>query len=355
MSFFKYAPAFIVNPNDEDVSAREAFLFSDNWAFSLSLAPMDGTSSPHVWNDADKPIGFDPIESLTNGWADDGTDAHDGNDALYLELFNVSKWARMGRPPVKINPETDSEGRELLPWSRLDFEHVPMKFVPKDALSMWLAVRGIRKKELKTRGEFIEVVKTIYNNGQETVPPRPAMLLRGAAGYVEYEVLQPRGEGPVAMATGDNALKLIRDSRLPKIDDEYFSTVFGIQQSSRVRCLLHVKGGSFDLHQLKVTMNLKSRLHPEKLLFVVTACCAPSQKLTDGKLYNITITFEVLPTGEFRFLREFHTYCNCPAKRSIVRSVHTKEHCCSSCLASSSIRTSTLLRWCGCSHNQFTR
>ena len=186
--------------------------------------------------------------------------------------------------------ECDAQGCELLPWSNLDFDKLLLKYMPKDALSMWLAVRGICKN-LKSHYELVELVQKVNDQCGDSVPPQPAMLMRGAGGYVEYEILQPRGNMSADLVSGDNAFKLIHNSKLPNILDSYFTDQSGIHQSSCKRCLLHVKGGSFNLEQVKVGFNLASTLNPKKHLFVVMACCAPSQKLANGKLYTIILPF----------------------------------------------------------------
>jgi hypothetical protein len=58
---------------------------------------------------------------------------------------------------------------ELVAWSLLEFEKIPIKYTPKDALSMWLAVRGIRE-ELKSRNEAIELVQNIIDQGNVMLP-----------------------------------------------------------------------------------------------------------------------------------------------------------------------------------------
>ena len=91
MSFLKYVPAFIMKPTTESMTPCEVF-FSKELSYELALAPMDGTTSPAIWDENGlNKIRFDPIGALKENWIN--PDSSNDNMSLYLELFILSKWA----------------------------------------------------------------------------------------------------------------------------------------------------------------------------------------------------------------------------------------------------------------------
>ena len=83
------------------------------------------------------------------------------------------------------------------------------------------------------------------------------MLRRGGGGYSTFEVLAPKG-GSVEWSTKDNMLTKIRKN-VPVIDDELSTAIFGKQNNTQKRIMFHLKSGSFDLKNLRVTYGLKDK------------------------------------------------------------------------------------------------
>ena len=124
-------------------------------------------------------------------------------------------------------------------------------------LIMYLAVRGVRNN-FSDRNKLVETVKRVNN---QNVSILPKFLLRGSGGYVTFETLVPCDDtvSPIWLS-GDNMISVIRNN-LPIIDDDFFELMWNIilgkdRNNSRKRCLLHLKTGSFDINDLKVTKDL---------------------------------------------------------------------------------------------------
>ncbi|CAJ1934605.1 unnamed protein product [Cylindrotheca closterium] len=115
------------------------------------------------------------------------------------------------------------------------------------------------------------LVKAVANNLKLDKQPAllPTLLLCGGGGYVAFETLTSRVD-TVAWQTGEEGLDLIRDY-FPKITEDFFTSVYGIRDSSRERCSRHLQGGSFDLEHL----NLCSNMEPDTESMVVKSACAP--------------------------------------------------------------------------------
>ena len=89
----------------------------------------------------------------------------------------------------------------------------------------------------------------------------------------------------------DDAIYLL-PSHLPTINDEWFRQVFGKCQASCLHCLQHIKSGSYNFDDLRVTLGLKDNMALNKDLMVIHATYAPSMLLSDKKLYSVEATFQ---------------------------------------------------------------
>ena len=76
-----------------------------------------------------------------------------------------------------------------------------------------------------------------------------------------------------------------RSVGLPRITEEYFTSIFGKRNGTRARVLKHLKGGSFDVRTLKATKSLRSKVDTELELLVFSGMCTASQKL--GITYKV--------------------------------------------------------------------
>lgn len=311
MEMCQHAPVFIVKPNDPDTSARNAFL-AGAASFSVLLRSLDNdpeSDSVNYWIMDDSTgrnmrVGFIPARALVDGYQED-------DEVSYKNLFHMIQWSRTGRELVGIKPQLDSEDRQLCHGSILDFEKVPAKYVPDEALIFWLAVRQI-VNSFEDRTALVDMVEHL----RQRSPPLqilPAFLLRGGGGYVTFEVLAPRdGDVPIIWRKGDEALETIRSWMVPAISDTYFTTLFKKRNNSRIRCLAHLKGGSYDIRDLKVTTGLKSNINPTLELLVIQAVSAPSQKIKKGLMYSVTIVFAVDKDNNVTvYIRNPVSRCDC--------------------------------------------
>ncbi len=93
--------------------------------------------------------------------------------------------------------------------------------------------------------------------------------------------------------------------------------------AKRLRCLKHLKGGSFDLLDLKVLSKLKSKLMSGKTFFVIEFSCAPFQKGldTEGKVYYLCLSFCKSKVGWVLMPTPF-SLCDC-----LVRVLNNCAHC----------------------------
>jgi hypothetical protein len=231
--------------------------------------------------------------------------------ATYSEMFSMSKWSRTGQVLSGFPHPCNTKGEKLCHGSVIDFDSVPIEYIHDDALVFWLAVRQIQNS-FQNRDELVRTVNHLRTRSVE-LRVLPSFLLRGSAGYVTFEVLTARDpNGAVTWLRRQEALSRCREWYIPKIDDDYFYSIFKKRNSVRQRCLKHVKSGSFDLKDFKVTSGLRSNMRAEKELFVVQALCAPSQRLGSGVLYTVTLVFCVDENEQTSIYQQNpHSKCDC--------------------------------------------
>mmetsp|Transcript_49225 Transcript_49225/g.49992 ORF Transcript_49225/g.49992 Transcript_49225/m.49992 type:complete len:171 (+) Transcript_49225:237-749(+) len=138
------------------------------------------------------------------------------------------------------------------------------------------------------------------------------MMLRWGGGvYSTFEVLAPKGRS-VEWSTKDNMLTEIRKN-VPVIDDELFTAIFGKRNKTRKRIMLHLKSGSFNLKNLRVTYGLKDNLDPvDHDRLVITGVGAPSQRLSSKDMYDVTIVLKKNGDRPYQFLPAPISQCTCP-------------------------------------------
>ena len=114
-------------------------------------------------------------------------------------------------------------------------------------------------------------------------------MLRGGGAYVVSCILEFQTKHYIDWKTGEEAQVEIRSDKCACIDNDVFvnGAFSNDQKSKRWQILNDLKGGSFDLKDLKVSNNLKSKLMPNETFFVIEFSCAPSQKGlgTEGETY----------------------------------------------------------------------
>ncbi len=97
-------------------------------------------------------------------------------------------------------------------------------------------------------------------------------------------------------------------------NEEYTKEVFAsVHNAKRLRCLKHLKSGSFDIVDIKVSSSLKSKLMPDSTFFVVEFSCAPSQKGlgNEGKVYSLRLAFHDTGSG-WELMPTPYSLCTCP-------------------------------------------
>ena len=251
---WEHAPVFIVSSTVANKQAREAFFSSEeaeNPVFQISLGPMshcDPSGSIQVsrefwrYNDLDQDkvgrdaiwkLGFDPMENFRN------------DPSKLMEYFKLEVWCRTDQALFGLPIQKNTEDQETWSGSILDFTKRPIRTYPDWILINWLTSRDISCEDMD-RTTIINTVAKAYDR----TPPLfiiPKFLLRGAGGYAVYECIKPSSEDiTVHWSTCDGALYELQEE-IPKINEDYFTEIFGVRNGSRRRAFLHLTGGSFDI------------------------------------------------------------------------------------------------------------
>ena len=287
-----HAPAFIVAPNDSTVSAKDAF-FSEGQDYSIMLGSMTATTNnmPDFYHcDRNGKLGFMPHNELTHGHPQT---EEEEDQFIFFDFFTLAAWARTGRPLSKVPLQRNRSGEIVVPGAIISFETIRIKHQSSRSLRLWLSARGVPNTDIKDRKELEDMVRFIHYIAQTDALPK--FVLRGGGGYVTNAVFVPQNGNNVTWLHGEDAITAIRSDALATFEtteviEQFFENQFN---SKRKRCLSHLKSGSVDIQEIKVTTNLISDLMPERSFFVIQCLCAPSMKGLGSKrkLYLLRLAF----------------------------------------------------------------
>ena len=249
INYWEHAPAYKVIPNNPDESAKSAF-FSGEYTVKLCSMTLD---EAYQYNPADEIIGFVPENYLRNNHE---TQPYTPTDD---EFFRCISWSRNGLPFEPVPDQYNSSGDTVLHEANIDFDKHPMKFVMSRALVKWLECRGVPIPSLDSREQIVDMVKLCLKYKIDSLP---SYVMRSGGGCVTFSIMKFADEETAVWYTGEDALRELRSDRCPPLDDPSILESFFEEQhnSKRERCLSHVKDGSYDLKDIKVTNNLKSTL-----------------------------------------------------------------------------------------------
>jgi hypothetical protein len=213
MQMFRHAPAFVISPNDQAASPRDAFL-SGAGNFSVALRALDGENGgeSEFWmneEDVSNPghnlrVGFMPMDHLFESWkSEDKSDVND-SDAIsssFDDIFHMRRWAKNGEEFRGVETLMSGDGEhELIDGSMMDLEKIPAEYHGNNALALFLQVRGIGAPD--SRQQLVDLVQTIWLGGADH-PPMPKAMLRGTGGWIAFEPIVPIQEGMVRQSGND--------------------------------------------------------------------------------------------------------------------------------------------------------
>ena len=327
-AMFSHGPAFLIEPTQENIPIDQA-LSSGN--FTISLGSMGGgTDSNWILGDEKKTqydglcdrvylVGFNPDEELRDALGAREEFRNNQNDdgiynAVLKKVFCLEVWSKKGQDIVPLEDPTSKDGRKLFHGSVLDFKKIPPRFFDRKQLEFWCQIRQIKPPD--NLHSLRSLCKVVSERLGEVLEPIPKEMMRGCSGYCSPELLIVKEQLATPKFSGtDEALNII-NNLFPTIDDDYFTRMFGKRNGTRKRILMHIEGGSFDINEIKVTSDLICKRDPEKNLVVISAGCAPSQKLKEGnkdKFYEVQLAIEVDSEGKFsQFSIHPYTRCACP-------------------------------------------
>jgi len=308
---WEHAPAFIITPDDPNVAPRDAYGLGDaSGQYSIALGSMDAvvthqSASFYQPNQYDQKLGFVPHDIINARQMSSSSRV-----TTYRDFFSLSVYVRTGQPLKPVPPQYNKAGEEVYPGGILS-PSVPLKFVATRSLACWLSCRGMNATNLDREDQLKMVNKLVHHE----VDALPIGVLRGGGAYVCNSVLEFDNESDMDWKTGEEALVEIRSDKCACIDDDAFvnGEFRNDQNSKRRRILNHLKGGSFDLKDIKVSDNLKSELMRNETFFVIEFSCAPSQKGlgTEGKTYSLRLAFRKLPNC-WILMATPYSLCPCP-------------------------------------------
>mmetsp|Transcript_37891 Transcript_37891/g.80932 ORF Transcript_37891/g.80932 Transcript_37891/m.80932 type:complete len:891 (-) Transcript_37891:11-2683(-) len=307
--FWQHAPAYIVVPKSPEVSPKDAFISGeyDIVLGSMMVSPNHRGDSFYREEDGTPKLGFMPEEEMRKN--------HNLGDDVeppsHRDFFQLEKYVRTGKPLEPVEKQYNKNNQEVAHGANIRFEEVPVKFIQTRQLEFWLSCRGVCTVDME-RPQMVTMVEKLRRNEVDALP---YFVLRGGGAYVAVCTLEFMDEESVDWKTKDDALEEIRGEKCACLDSpEFMSEVFAsAHNAKRLRCLKHLKSGSFDIVNLKVSSSLKSKLIPDSTFFVVEFSCAPSQKGlgAEGKVYSLRLAFRDTGSG-WILMPTPYSLCACP-------------------------------------------
>ncbi|EJK68130.1 hypothetical protein THAOC_10719, partial [Thalassiosira oceanica] len=300
-------PAYVIVPSNDGMLPKDALNLGE---YDIVVGSMT-TEHSHRGNffipEEDNPkLGFVPETHIAST-----LELEDDESAKHIDFFRMEKNIKTGEEFKCIEPQMNTDGHEVMPGANIDFGQVPIKFQSDRSLQLYLSCRGICIDNM-TRGEVIASVGLME---QFNIQALPRFVLRGGGAYVAVAIFNFENDETADWKHGEEALSVIRSSILDCVDAPGFvnDTFQHAHNSKRQRILKHLKGGSFNLKDIKVSCNLKTKLKPNVDFFVIVFTCAPSQKGlgTEGKVYQLGLAFAKID-GVWVLMPTPYSLCGCP-------------------------------------------
>lgn len=305
--FWKNAPAFLVIPNDDNVSPRNAFLSNE---YTIQLGNMSGVGCALDDELLEERLGFLPHTELRHNHPTTGTD---NAPASLLDFFEIKYWSRTGKALDQIAKQRNSQGEVVVDGALLSFDFVTVPHHPDRCLHTYLSARGVGIDSIEDRSHLEAMVLEIHGYNIDALPK---YVMCGGGGYVTNRIFKPNEGESIMWKRGGDAVDAIRSDELegyelPETINAFFNDQFN---SKRKRVLSHLKSGSIPIEDVQVTTELVTDLLPGKQIFVIQCLCSPSQKGigTDKKLYCVRLAFARNDLGEVELLKAPFSLCDCP-------------------------------------------
>ena len=111
------------------------------------------------------------------------------DNSIHKDFFNLYKWSRTGLTFPVISNQKNRQGENVFPGSIIDFDAIPVKFIPTKCLEIWLSSRGVPIERNLAREEI--EVKVNSRMKQYDLDALPLCCFRGGGGYVDWVTLEP--------------------------------------------------------------------------------------------------------------------------------------------------------------------
>lgn len=206
-SFFcwKNAPAFLVIPNDDNVSPRNAFLSNE---YTIQLGNMSGEDWALDDELLEERLGFLPRTELIHNHPTAGTD---NEPASFADFFEIKYWSRTGKALHHIAQQRNSEGELVVDGALLSFDFVTVPHHPDRCLNTYLSARGVSLDDIEDRSHLEAMVLEIQARDIDALPH---YVMCGGGGYVTNKIFKPNEGQSISWKRGGNAVDAIRSDEL---------------------------------------------------------------------------------------------------------------------------------------------
>jgi hypothetical protein len=133
--------------------ARDAFYAGEYDVELRSITTIPESNDNNFFIPVIDKIGFLPHETFLSN----------GKQRTHREFFCLNRWSRTGQPYIVLPEQVSKLDEIVFPGSIIDFESVPIKFVPLKCLETWLSSRGVSINSNCSRDEIVVQVHKIIS------------------------------------------------------------------------------------------------------------------------------------------------------------------------------------------------
>jgi hypothetical protein len=265
-------------------------------------------------------VGFNPLEDLLDklSMRPEHCSLNDASSRtiqqiLFKKCFDMEIWSKNGKELAPL-PEPMHLGKKVYHGSIIHFDKIPIIYHSAGTLRFYLDSRQI--KAPSSLNDLRRLTRAVWEKLGSKLSPIPRILMRGSSGWISEEALVKADDTlHVTWLKGDELIECLT-KRLSPFTESEFTVMFGKRNGSRKRLLKHVQGGSYNLSQLSVTLDMVHKTEKDDRLIVFESGCAPSMRLkNDNKdaFHNFRLCFYLDNDGNIKGLAPSPmTKCGCP-------------------------------------------
>lgn len=235
-AMYTHGPVFILKPNNDGISLREVIVDDhDDESFTVSLGSMSVENID--WKIADPGsdnygrtllVGWHPLNAFKEQIKLNEDSSEETLSIKFKKCAILDLWSK-GGSNIEALPLPIVKGKETYHGSVLDTFSRRLNSFTLDTVRFFLSAHQVNHSQCKEDGVYAHADKICCTVG-DFIEPIARVMMRGSAGYVTPELLEPRVQKKdgVLWLHSDDLLVAVRILRIHEVlDDESLNFFLG--------------------------------------------------------------------------------------------------------------------------------